>query len=131
LEVFSHEVSDARVLCDGLIAAIGTLITGRWAFDGDVVNIGNSELGDLWLENETNVFMKDQNAVGPTHQKGDKSLGPIGRLEGHIVLGQLCNQALIITNIEIKHCTARPASKLLCDVFWERGDTGMSNGDGI
>ena len=82
LKMFPDKMPDAWVALDTLFSAVGEYIPLRRAAYRDVVYVGDGCVGDFWLENISDVVMKDRNGISPAHWKSDKPEGAEGGLEG-------------------------------------------------
>ena len=75
------KASDAWVFRDGFEGSVGELVLCWRSASGDVVDVGNGEVGDFGLEHEADVFVEDGDGVRPSHREGDESAGSEGGLE--------------------------------------------------
>ena len=66
LKVFPDELVDARVVWNGLIITVVSLIASGWPFDGSVVHKCAGDVGNLGGKDEGNIVMKDGYCVSPT-----------------------------------------------------------------
>ena len=64
-----NEVVDAAVLWDCLEGAVGGLVSRCGTADGDIVNIGDCVLGNLWLKDMHHVIVEDGDSISPTHRE--------------------------------------------------------------
>ena len=59
---------DAAVLWDGLEGAVGGLVSCCGTANGDIVDVGDCVLGNLWLKDVCHVVVEDGDSVSPTHR---------------------------------------------------------------
>ena len=85
LKMLPDEAADTAVLWDCLEGAVLALIHSCGVADVHVVDVGNGELGNLWLKNMSNVIVENWNSIGPTHGQLHMVEHAIQRLECHIV----------------------------------------------
>ena len=62
------EAANAAVLRNCFEGAIGGLVSRCRTLDGDIVNVGDRVLGNLWLKDVCHVVVEDGDRVSPTHR---------------------------------------------------------------
>jgi len=65
LEVFPHKSADAWVSRNGLKPAVLCFITCGWTLDATIIHKWPGNVGDLLLQDEGDIFMKDCTSIGP------------------------------------------------------------------
>ena len=125
LKVLPDEVADAAVLQDGLEGAIRGLVSHCGTTNGDIINVGDHVLGNLWLKNVCHIVVEDGNCVSPTHQDFGKTKGVIWHLESGVVMRCFSKCTFIVSDIQVKNSSGGMTFKLLSNLFGERSDTGM------
>ena len=125
------KVTNAAVLWDCFEGAVGGLVSRYGTMNGDIVNVGDCVLGNLWLKDVHHVVMEDGDSVSPTHWEFGETKGAIWCLESGVVMRCLGEHAFIISNIQVKHSSAGMTCKLLGGLFGEGSDAGMLDRDGI
>ena len=80
--MFPDKTPDAWVALNVLFSAVEKYIPLRRAAYRDVIYVGDSHVGDFWLENISDIIMKDRNRISPAHWKSDEPEGAEGGLEG-------------------------------------------------
>ena len=61
------EAANAAVLWNCFEGAIGGLVSHCGTSDGDIVNVGDRVLGNLWLKDVHYIVMEDGDSISPTH----------------------------------------------------------------
>ena len=103
LEMLPDEAANAGVFRDCFEGAIGGLVSRRRTSDGDVVDVGDSELGNLWLKDVRHVVVEDGDHVSPTHQEFGEMEGAVRGLESGVVAGCFSESAFVISDIQVEH----------------------------
>ena len=75
--MFPNKVADAAVLWDGLGGAVGGLVSCCGTANGDVVDVGNHVLGNLWLKDVHHVVVEDGDSISPTNWEFGGTKGAI------------------------------------------------------
>ena len=125
------EVADTAVLRDCLEGAVGGLVSRCRTTNGDVVNVGDCVLGNLWLKDVRYVVMEDRDSVSPTHQEFRETEGAVWGLESGVVAGCFGESVFVISNIQVEHSAAATTCELLSDLFSEGSDARMLDCDGV
>ena len=81
------EAANAAVFRDCLEGAVGGLVSHCRTSDGDIVDVGDSVLGNLWLKDVCYVVVEDGDRISPTHQEFGEMEGTIWGLESGVVAG--------------------------------------------
>ena len=131
LKVLPNKAVDATILWDGFEGAIGGLVHHYGTTNGYVIDIGYGELGNLWLKDVHHIIVEDGDSVSPTHQEFGEMEHIVRCLEGGVVARHFGNSMFIIANIKVKLSSTGTTCKLLGDLFSERSDTRMLDGNGI
>ena len=131
LKMLPNKMVDAAVFWHGLEGAIGGLVSRCGSADGDIVNVGDCVLGNLWLKDVHHVVMEDGDSISPTHREFGETKGTVWCLESGVVTRCLGEHVFIISDIQVKHSSAGMTCKLLGDLFGEGSDAGMLDRDGI
>ena len=63
------KATNAAVLWDCFEGAVGGLVSRCRTSDGDIVDVGDGVLGNLWLKDVRHVVMEDGDRVSPTHRE--------------------------------------------------------------
>jgi hypothetical protein len=66
-EVFPNESTNAWVIWDGFVVAFFVQVTSFRTFDWNVVDVGDSDVRDFFLEDKGDVVVKYRNGVRPSH----------------------------------------------------------------
>ena len=82
LEVLPDEAANAWVVRDAFFGAIGQHISLCRTADQDIVNVGNSCIGNFGLKNISDIVMEYRNGVRSPHQESDESERAKRGLEG-------------------------------------------------
>ena len=77
LKVLPDKAADPTVLWDCREGAISGLVSRCGTSDGDIVDVGDRVLGNLWLKDVRHVVMEDGDRVSPTHRE-------FGEMEGAV-----------------------------------------------
>lgn len=85
LEVFPNKSPDAGVVRVHLVAAIGCLVSRGQTTNGNIVDERYRRVGDLGLEDMSDIVMENWYRVCPSHWKGDEAMGPEQGLECRII----------------------------------------------
>ena len=125
------EAMNPTVLWDCLKGTIGSLVSRCRTLDGDIVNVGDRVLGNLWLKDVHYVIVEDGDSVCPTHREFGETEGTVWGLESGVVVGCFSESAFVISNVQVKHSAAGMTCKLLSDLFSEGSDAGVLDCDGI
>ena len=77
-KVLPDEGADARIVRNGVIAAVaGFIMCGR-PFDAAVVHVGPGDMRDFWFKDKGDIFVKYCPSVGPTLRQAGESDGANG-----------------------------------------------------
>ena len=125
------EAANAAVFRDCLKGAVGGLVSRCGTSDGDVVDVGDSVLGNLWLKDVRYVIVEDGDRISPTHREFGETEGAVWRLESCVVAGSFGESAFVVSNIQVEHSPAGTTCELLGDLFGEGSDAGMLDRDGV
>ena len=87
LKMLPDEATNAAVLWDCLKGAVGGLVSCCRPSDGDIVDVGDSVLGNLQLKDMHHVVMEDGDSVSPTHWEFGEMEGAVWCLKSGIVTG--------------------------------------------
>ena len=117
LEVFPNKSPDARVVGVHLVAAIRCLVLCGWTVNENIVNERYCHVGDLGLEDMSDIVVENWYQVCPSHRKGDDVIGPEWGLECCIIVQFLIEASLIVSNIEIKNTATSTTCKLLSNLI--------------
>ena len=131
LKVLPDEVVDPAVLWDCLEGAIGSLVSRGRTSDGDIVDVGDRVLGNLWLKDVRYVVVEDGDSVSPTHWEFGEMEGTVRGLESGVVTGCFGESAFVVSNIQVEHSSTGMTCELLGDLFGEGSDAGMLDRDSI
>ena len=126
-----NEAADATVLRDGLKGAIGSLVSHCGTLNGDIVDVGDHVLGNLWLKDVHHVIMEDGDCISPTHWEFGETKGTVWCLESGVVAGCFGESTFVVSNIQVEHSSAGTTCKLLSNLFGEGSDTGMLDHDSV
>ena len=126
-----NEMADAAVFWHGLKGAIGGLVSRCRTTDGDIVNVGDRVLGNLWLKDMHHVVMEDGDSISPTHQEFGEPEHSIWCLKGGVVTRCFGEHTFIIANIQVEHSSAGMTCELLGNLFSERSDARVLDHDCI
>ena len=125
------EAANAAVLRNCFEGAVGGLVSRRGTLDGDVVDVGDSVLGNLQLKDVCHIVVGDGNHISPTHREFGEMEGAVWRLESCVVAGSFGESAFVVSDIQVEHSSAGMTCELLGDLFGEGSDTGMLDCYGI
>ena len=81
------EVADTAVLRDGLKLAIGGLVSCCGTSDGDIIDVGDRVLGNLWLKDVHYIVVEYGDSVSPAHQQFGEMEGAVWCLKSGVVAG--------------------------------------------
>jgi len=101
LKVLPNEATNTRILGVHLVRSVCLNIMGRWALDWHIVDIRNSRMRYLGLQDVGNIVVKDRYRVGPTHGKCNKSMRAERRLESGVIAGSFVQGPFIIPDVQI------------------------------
>ena len=73
LKVFPNELPDARIVRMYFVAAM-CLVSHGWAMDGNIVNERYCSVGNLRLQDGSNIIMEHQHQVCLSHWKCDETV---------------------------------------------------------
>ena len=125
------EAMNAAVLRDCLEGAVGGLVSRGGTSDGDIVDVGDHVLGNLWLKDVHHVVVEDGDHISPTHWEFGKTEGTIWGLESGVVAGVFSESAFVVSNIQVEHSSTGMTCELLGDLFGEGSDAGVLDRDSI
>ena len=126
-----NKAADATVLRDGLKGAIGGLVSQCRTTNGDVVDVGDCVLGNLWSKDACHVVVEDGDSISPTHWEFGETKGTVWCLESGVVMGCFGKSTFVISDIQVEHASAGATCELLGYLFSERSDAGMLDDDGV
>ena len=126
-----NEPADSAVLRDCLKGAVGGLVSGCGTSDGDIINVGDHVLGNLWLKDVRYVIVEDGDSISPTHREFGEMKGAVWGLESGVVVGGFGESAFVVSNIQVEHSSAGTTCELLSDLFGEGSDTRVLDRDGV
>ena len=86
LEVFLDKLPDARIVGVHLVGRLRRVKMRRWAMEGNVVDEGYRSVGNLRLQDMSNIVMEDRHRVCPTHRQSDEAMCAEWGLERRIVM---------------------------------------------
>ena len=125
------EVADPAVLWDCFEGAIRDLVSRRGTMNGDIVNVGDCVLRNLWLKDVRHIVMEDGDSISPTHWEFGETEGTIWCLESGVVAGCFSESVFIVSNVQVEHSAAGTTCELLGILFSEGSDAGVLDRDGI
>ena len=125
------EATNAAVLWDCFEGAVGGLVSHCGTTNGDIVDVGDRVLRNLWLKDVRHVVMEDGDSVSPTHQEFGEMEGAIWGLESGVIAGCFGESVFIVSDVQVKHSSAGMTCELLGDLFSEVSDTRMLDHDGV
>ena len=128
-EVLPEEASNIRVLWDAFGLAVRKEILGQGALDWHIVDVGDSNVRNFRLEDVGDVVMEDRHRVGPPHGQGDEPKGAEWGLESGEIARSFGDEAFVVANVEVESGSASATGELFGDVFGNRGNAGMLDGD--
>ena len=79
------EAANAAVLRNCFEGAVGGLVSHCGTSDGDIVDVGDRVLGNLWLKDVCYVVVEDGDHVSPTHREFGEVEGAVWCLESGVV----------------------------------------------
>ena len=79
------EAANSAVLRDGLEGAVGGLVSRGGTSDGDIVDVGDRVLGNLWLKDVRYIVVEDGDSISPTHWEFGETEGTVRGLESSVV----------------------------------------------
>ena len=129
LKMLPDEATNATVLQDCLKGAVGGLVSCCGTSDGDIVDVWDRVLGNLWLKDVCHIIIEDGDSISPTHQEFGETKGTIWCLESGVVARCFGKCSLVVSDIQVKHSSAGTTCELLGDLFGERSDAGMLDCD--
>ena len=125
------KMADATVLWDGLKGAVSGLVSCCRTMNGDVIDVGDHVLGNLWLKDVHHIVVEDGDCVSPAHREFGETKGAVWHLESGVVMRCFSECAFIVSDIQVEHSSAGVTCELLGYLFSERSDARMLDGDGI
>ena len=125
------EATNATVLQDCFEGAIRGLVSHCGTTNGDIVNVGDHVLRNLWLKDVCHIVMEDGDSISPTHWEFGEMEGTVSCLESGVVMECFSESAFIISDVQVKHPTTGTTCELLGDLFGEGSDARMLDRDGI
>ena len=125
------EAADPAVFRDCFEGAVGGLVSCCGTSDGDVIDVGDRVLGNLWLKDVRHVAVEDGDHVSPTHREFGETKGTIWCLESGVVTRCFGESTFIVSDIQVEHSSAGTTCELLGDLFGEGSDAGVLDCDGI
>ena len=131
LKVLPDKAVDPTVLWDCRKGAISGLVSRCGTSDGDIVDVGDRVLRNLWLKDVHHIVMEDGDSISPTHREFGVTEGAVWHLESGVVMGCFGESVFIVSDIQVEHPSTGTTCELLSDLFCERSDAGMLDCDGI
>ena len=131
LKMLPDEATNATVLQNCFKGAVGGLVSCCGTTNGDVVDVGDCVLRNLWLKDVRHVVVEDGDSVSPTHREFGETEGTVWHLESGVVTGCFSDSTLIVSNIQVEHSSAGMTCELLGDLFGEGSDAGVLDCDGV
>ena len=125
------EAANAAVFQDCFESAIGGLVSCCGTSDGDIVDVGDSVLGNLRLKDVRYIVVEDGDRVSPTHREFGEMEGAVWCLECGVVTGCFSESAFIVSDVQVDHSATGTTCNLLGDLFGEGSDAGMLDGDSV
>ena len=98
-----NKLVDSAVLRDCLEGAVGGLVSGCGTSDGDIVDVGDRVLGNLWLKDVRYVVVEDRDSVSPTHREFCETEGAVWGLESGVVAGCFSESVFVVSDIQVEH----------------------------
>ena len=86
---------------------------------------------DFGFEDESDVFMKNGDRVGPALRKTSESKGANGGSDGGEVTGGDIEGAVVVAYKKVQHAVAHAASHCFNKLVSEGQDSRVANSDGI
>ena len=125
------EAVDTAVLWDSLEGAVSGLVSRCGTLDGDIIDVGDRVLGNLWQKDVHHIVVEDGDSISPTHREFGETEGAIWCLESGVVARCFGESVFIVSNIQVEHSSAGATCELLGYLFCERSDAGMMDGDSV
>ena len=125
------KAANAAVFQDCFEGAIGGLVSRCRTSDGDVVDVGDSVLGNLQLKDVHHIVVEDGDHISPTHREFCETEGTVWCLESGVVAGCLGESTFVVSDIQVEHSSTGTTCKLLGDLFGEGSDARMLDHEGI
>ena len=116
------EVADTAVLQDCLEGAVSGLVSRCGTTNGDIIDVGDHVLRNLWLKDVHHIVVEDGDSVSPTHREFGETEGAVWCLESGVVVRCFGESTFIVSNIQVKHSSAGMTCELLSYLFGERCD---------
>ena len=123
------EATNAAVLWNCFKGAVRGLVSCCGTSDGDIVNVGDHVLGNLWLKDVCHIVVEDGDHVSPTHREFGEMKGAIWCLKSGVVTRCFGECAFVISNIQVEHSSTGTTYELHSDLFGEGSDAGMLDHD--
>ena len=125
------KAANAAVFRDCFEGAVRGLVSRYGTSDGDIIDVGDSVLGNLWLKDVRHVVVEDGDHVSPTHWEFGETEGTIWCLESGVVAGCFGKSTFVVSDVQVEHSATGTTCELLGDLFGEWSDAGMLDGDGV
>ena len=130
-EVLPDEFADAGVVGNCVIAAAGDLVVRCRTLDAAIIHKGPHDVGDLQLEHEGDIVVKNGNCIGSALREVCEANHTNQGLDHGEVLGCDIYGAVIIPDEEVKHAVACLTSHTFNELVRKWGHFGVPNGDGV
>ena len=91
------QATNAAVLQNCFEHAVRGLVSHCGTSDGDVINVGDGVLGNLWLKDVRYVIVEDGDSISPTHREFGEMKGTIWCLEGGVVMRCFGESAFVVS----------------------------------
>ena len=131
LEILPDEAANAAVFWDCFEGAVGGLVSRCGTSDGDIVDVGDSVLGNLQLQDVHHAIVEDGDRVSPPHREFGETEGAVWCLESGVVVGCFGESTFVVSNVQVEHSATGMTCELLGDLFGEGSDAGMLDRDGV
>ena len=125
------EVADTAVLQDCLEGAVSGLVSRCGTTNGDIIDVGDCVLRNLWLKDVHHIVVEDGDSISPTHQEFGETEGTAWCLESGVVVRCFGESMFVVSDIQVEHSSTGTTCELLSYLFGERCDAGMLDGDSI
>ena len=99
--------------------------------NGDIVDVGDCVLGNLWLKDVCHIIVENGDSISPTHWEVGKTKGTVWCLESGVVTRCFGECTFVVSDIQVEHSSTGMTCELLGDLFSEGSDAGMLDCDGI
>ena len=131
LKMLPDEVTNAAVLQNCSKGAVGGLVSCCGTTNGDIIDVGDRVLRNLWLKDVRHIVMEDGDSVSPTHQEFGEMEGAVWHLESGVVAGCFSDSMFVVSNVQVEHSSTGTTCELLGDLFGEGSDARVLDCDGV